>query len=232
MVQKNLRCVELIIRINMKRFLFFLLLSIPFIAKAYDIEVDGIYYNFTSDSTVSVTYYNIDFNDNYRGNMVIPACINYMGKKYRVTTIGERAFFRSPIKSLIIPSSVVTIEPQALAKTYLISVEIPEGVKELPEALFMGSVFLKSIVIPSSVTAIDGHFIWNCYRLEEIICKSRIPPTFVKNPLDGIMPGLKIVLKVPKGTVNFYKNAEGWKDLEIVEEKKDTRPSSFATRKA
>lgn len=219
MVQKKLRCVERIIRISMRRLLFFLLLSIPFIAKAYDIEVDGIYYNFTSDSTVSVTYYNNDFNDNYdRGSLVIPTCINYMGKNYNVTCIGERAFFRSPIKFLLIPSSVVTIESQSLTKTYLVFVEIPEGVKEIPEALFMGSVFLKSIVIPSSVTAIDGHFIWDCHRLEEITCKSRIPPTFVKRPLDGIMPGLKIVVKVPKGTVDAYKNAEGWKDLEIVEE--------------
>ena len=45
----------------MKRILFLLsLLQITLMVSAYDIKVDGIYYNFTSNSTVAVTYNDID----------------------------------------------------------------------------------------------------------------------------------------------------------------------------
>ena len=47
----------------MKRILFLLLLlQVTLLASAYDIKVDGLCYNFTSDSTVAVTY--LDINDN------------------------------------------------------------------------------------------------------------------------------------------------------------------------
>ncbi|MBR2359643.1 MAG: hypothetical protein IKA75_04400, partial [Bacteroidaceae bacterium] len=52
------------------------LLLISSIAKAYDINVDGICYDFTSDSTVSVTYYNRGINEEYQGNIVIPTYIS------------------------------------------------------------------------------------------------------------------------------------------------------------
>ncbi len=75
----------------MKRILFLLsLLQVTLIASAYDINVDGIRYNFTSDSTVAVTYINRSANDEYRDDMVIPTTINYEGKKYAVTAIDFR----------------------------------------------------------------------------------------------------------------------------------------------
>ena len=71
-----------------------LLLQTTLIASAYDIEVNGICFNLTSDSTVAVTY--LDFirmnEDYYIGDVVVPASINYKGKKYAVTAIGQKAF--------------------------------------------------------------------------------------------------------------------------------------------
>ena len=79
----------------MKRILFLLLLlHTTLITSAYDIEVNGMCFNLTSDSTVAVTY--LDFirmnEDYYIGDVVVPAAINYKGKKYAVTAIGNKAF--------------------------------------------------------------------------------------------------------------------------------------------
>ena len=64
---------------------------------AHDFEVDGIYYNITSSSdlTVSVTYrgssYN-EYSDEYSGSVVIPEKVTYDSKEYSVTSIRQSAF--------------------------------------------------------------------------------------------------------------------------------------------
>ena len=67
----------------MKRILFLLLLlQVTLLASAYDIKVDGLCYNFTSDSTVAVTYLDINDNAEYvKGIIDIPSTIDYEGKK-------------------------------------------------------------------------------------------------------------------------------------------------------
>ena len=59
---------------------------------AHDFEVNGIFYNKTSDSTVEVTYrghYYTSYDDEYSVVVVIPSSVNYKGTTYSVTSIGE-----------------------------------------------------------------------------------------------------------------------------------------------
>ena len=49
-------------------------------ATAHDFEVDGIYYNYNGDGTVSVTYQGSSYNeyaDEYTGDIVIPSSVKY-----------------------------------------------------------------------------------------------------------------------------------------------------------
>ena len=98
---------------------------------AYDIEVDGIYYNITSttDLTVEVT----EGDNRYSGDIVIPSTITYKSKTLTVTSIGEDAFS---------------------SNNNLTSVVIPNSVTSIVEYAFYGCSSLRSVVIPNTVTHI------------------------------------------------------------------------------
>ncbi len=78
-------------------------------AYAYDFEVDGIYYNKTSATTVEVTYKDTNYNS-YTGDVSIPSAITRNGNTYIVTTVGDYAFYNSEgVSNLTIPETVTSI---------------------------------------------------------------------------------------------------------------------------
>lgn len=129
----------------MKR-LSFLLLAImlsTFSTWAYDFMVDGIAYNFNSDSTtVSVTYTTSDepsssTPSSYTGQVVIPDKVTYSKKTYLVSAIGYAAFrYCRNVTSVTIPNSVNTICSTSFVLCGLSSITIPESVNliQLPGA--------------------------------------------------------------------------------------------------
>ena len=102
---------------TMKRFTLFLIsfiLSVVFStsASAYDVKIDGIYYNLISKGKTAVVTENWD--DNYSGEVIIPSSITVEGKEYAVTSIGSCAFQScSGLTSITIPNSVTIIRDWA-----------------------------------------------------------------------------------------------------------------------
>ena len=82
---------------------------------AEDFEVDGIYYNITSDTdkTVEVTYrgsYYNSYSNEYSGAVTIPESVTYNGNTCSGTCIGDYAFYDcSSLTSVEIPNSVISI---------------------------------------------------------------------------------------------------------------------------
>ena len=91
-------------------FLFSLILSVVFStsASAYDVKVDGIYYNLISKGkTAAVT----KGEEKYSGEVVIPSSITVEGKEYTVTSIWNEAFYGcSGLTAVAIPNSVTSID--------------------------------------------------------------------------------------------------------------------------
>ena len=110
-------------------------------AYAHDFEMDGIYYNITSDATVEVTFrgsaYDI-YDNEYSGDIIIPSTVTYSGKEYSVTSIGQSAFRGcSGLTSVTIPNSVTSIGTWAFHScSGLTSVTIPNSVTSIGEVAF------------------------------------------------------------------------------------------------
>ena len=79
-------------------------------ASAYDVRVDGIYYNLNSKDNVAEVTHGIYKNDTYSGDEKIPSSISVNEVEYSVTSIGDDAFYECRrLKSITIPNSVTSI---------------------------------------------------------------------------------------------------------------------------
>lgn len=74
-----------------------MLLLCSIAANAHSFEVDGVYYDITSEGnkTVAVTYKGGSYYDysEYNGTVIIPESVTYNGTTYSVTSIAENAFY-------------------------------------------------------------------------------------------------------------------------------------------
>ena len=107
-------------------------------ASAYDVKVDGIYYDI-SETTAIVT--RGDYS-NYSGDIVIPESITFGNSKYSVTSIGDGAFSGcSGLTSITIPNSVTSIGNYAFRNcSGLTSITIPNSVTSIGEYAFSGCI--------------------------------------------------------------------------------------------
>ena len=86
---------------------------------AYDVQIDGIYYNLNSENkTAEVTHDGTYSNSNGAGytqsEVVIPKKVTYNSVEYSVTSIGGSAFYKcSSLTSVTIPNSVTSIGSSA-----------------------------------------------------------------------------------------------------------------------
>lgn len=136
-------------------------------ALAYDIEVknsDGmtLYYNYINDGTeLAVTYKNYSY---YCGDVVIPEEVTYMNRTRKVTSIGNKTFYKcSDLTSVTIPNSVTTIGEESFYKcSSLISVMIPNSVTRIEHFAFKGCNYLTSVTIGNSVTKIGKEAFRDC----------------------------------------------------------------------
>ena len=153
----------------MKKILFSPFLTLlPLIALAYDVKLDGIYYNISGDEA-EVTSSNNNTTE-YTGVVVIPESVTYHNKTYSVTSIGTSAFAKSSnLISVTIPESVTKIGGSAfLGCSSLTSVTIPESVTSIGHWAFQGCRSLTSLTIPNGLTIIDQGVFSSCTSLKSV----------------------------------------------------------------
>jgi len=86
---------------------------------AHDFEVNGIYYNKITENTVEVTFKdNISSYESYGSKQTIdiPATVDYGGKTYIVTEIGNSAFLNcNALTSVVLPKGITWISTYAFS---------------------------------------------------------------------------------------------------------------------
>lgn len=206
--------------------------AITITSYAYNCVIDGIYYNFSGNNSLTVTNDGTTNGYAYRGDVVIPEKVTYNGSEYKVIGIGQDAFANSGYRltSVTIPNTVTYIDKHAFNKcTALTSIEIPNSVTRMEMyvfygcsslssiklsnsletinyGLFYGCSDLKSITIPSSVTSIGREAFNGCYNLKEIYCEAKEVPEVYYETFNGFRKNLA-TLYVPATSLEAYKSA-------------------------
>lgn len=118
----------------MKKVLFTLLIALlPLLASAQRVTIGKLNYNLSSsDKTAMVVQYD-SYETKYEGDIIIPPSVEYGGTTYRVTAIGDNAFWDCGM---------------------LTAVTIPEGVKRIGEMAFNACGQITTLTLPASVTSI------------------------------------------------------------------------------
>ncbi len=153
--------------------LLFLLALLPLTAMAYDVKINGIYYNLVEKVKIAeVTQHP----NQYTGDIVIPEKVDYNGTSFAVTSIGSSAFYGcTGLTSVTIPSSVTSIGSSAFDGCRgLTSVTIPSSVTSIGSSAFWGCGRLTSVTIPNSVTSIGNTAFSNCSGLTSIVIPSSV----------------------------------------------------------
>ena len=162
-----------------KQLLLFVMMVLPFMASAHDIEVQNadnvtIYYNYFNNGTeLEVTFRGSSYDSysgEYQGNVVIPEEVTYMNRTLKVTSIGDDAFmFCEGLTSVTIPNSVTSIEKCAFYGCYgLTSIAIPNSVTSIGNFAFYFCYGLTSVTIGNSVTSIGESAFDGCSGLTSV----------------------------------------------------------------
>ena len=134
------------------------------------------------------------------------------------TSIDNYAFYGcSSLTSVTIPNCVTTIGDYAFQNCIgLTSIEIPNSVTSIGRGAFLYCSGLTSVTIPNSVTTI-GNFAFSGCSLTELVCYAETPPFCDDIIFEGVNISL-CTLKVPKGSKDAYRQADGWKEFPNIEE--------------
>ena len=177
-----------------------------------DVTIGNLVYSIDTDTKVAtVTGYD---SSNKPTDVVIPNTIEYGGKNYSVTTIGQWAF-----------SSCIS----------LASIDIPNSVTTIGKFAFAYCFSLASVNIGESVTTIGvGAFIY-CYYITSVTCLAKECPVCDKGLWNNIFSVFDTAtLYVPKQSIDAYKTTDPWSDFVNVVALEDTgiegKPTDNAPR--
>lgn len=157
-------------------------------------------------------------NCGFGGELVLPSTIRNLEQE---SLSGNR------FSKIIMSNNLMRIEDRAIANNpYLTSVVLSKSLVAIPPECFKNCGALQSITIPANVDLIKDNAFQNCSALNNIVCEGTEPPVCTANTFNGVNKD-NFSLEVPKGCVDKYREAEGWKEFKRI-----TEYSNFVCRPA
>ena len=147
----------------MRSILMFLVLFVAMALNAADVTVDGISYDYSSESTLTVV------RGAYSGDVVIPDEVVINGKIYVVTAIGPNAFEHMDITSVNIPPHVTSIGDYAFHWCdNLREIDLPNSVTTIGSSAFFELRHLARVNMGDGVTTLGEYAFANCIELTDL----------------------------------------------------------------
>lgn len=130
------------------------------------VKINGIMYCLDDESREAAVSRGVY----YRWHIDVPPSVNYDGTTYRVTRIGEYAFYGcDSLFSITMPNTIIEIEANSFTRcSGLSSISIPNGVEKIGDAAFRHCSGLTTFVIPDSVTEIGNSAFQECTGLASV----------------------------------------------------------------
>lgn len=124
-------------------------------AGAYDFQKDGIYYNVSQDGKRAIVTYSSLSGNNYSGDIVIPATVDYNTQTLTVRQIDDFAFVNTGITSVTLGENIVIIGNQAFSHCdELKTVTLNQKLYSIGDYAFEYCTSLKTLDIPASTEEI------------------------------------------------------------------------------
>ena len=139
-----------------------------------------------------------------------------------IANIGNWAFLNCyTLKRITLPNSLEIIENYAFVNcSGLENIIIPNNVESIGTAAFVNCSGLKNVIISNNVKRIGGIAFAGCSGLTEMVVKAMVPPIIDSNIFDfltvvGSEVNHNISVYVPQESLELYKNAKVWKELNL-----------------
>lgn len=134
-----------------------------------------------------------------------------------IKTIGRVAFSGTKISHVSLPENLEVIYDNTFSDCKFLqdTLTIPSSVIRIEDNAFAGCEKLDALIIPKGVEEIKGGAFGGCHSLYYIQCLKPEPPVLAGDAFNGVEKN-ECALVVPEGSVNAYRNAEGWKEFKRI----------------
>lgn len=149
----------------------------------------------------------------FTGKLVIPATLDTLGGDVFDSNMFDSIEFEDGCKLTILDRDFVYCDELSG------HIVVPEGITTVGHESF-GRTSISSLTLPSTTTIMGNDVVYNCQKLQKLVCLATTPPTLVnynrKVTTTFGLYGPKCPVYVPAEAVETYKATPGWNELTIL----------------
>lgn len=142
------------------------------------------------------------------------AAEDFSGFRYftGITSISATRFDKYNITSVVFPNTITDLGNFTFNECKLVTAVVNDAITTFPYGTFRFNMFLKEVVLGSSVTSIPGNTFTSVNVLESFVIKTQTPPTLGS---DAIQSNAQFTVYVPDSAISDYQAAENWSNYTI-----------------